>query len=202
LLKSSWCKSSPARAVAGRPEASVAIRRVTGGCEAYTARTQAMRIQLRNLYIVAMPTPLALRKAASWRTDYARFATVAGVPSPWHVFIETSREPRRAPCLFCAKGCGLPEYNRTRSAAAAEGHRQKRRISAAEVTCRQGKPEAAAIGRRAVLRTHSTDEGGEPQGSRKGRPRYPLEGRGKQVDVSMRGCMPETQISETHVKWT
>ena len=33
----------------------------------------------------------------------------------------------------------------------------------------------------AVLQPHSTDEGGEPQGSRKGRPRYPPEGRGKHV---------------------
>ena len=31
------------------------------------------------------------------------FPGVAGVPSPGHVFTETSREPRRAPCLF-AKG--------------------------------------------------------------------------------------------------
>src|SRR6266851_9330275 len=30
----------------------------------------------------------------------------------------------------------------------------------------------------AVVEPHSTDEGGEPQGSRKGRPRDPLEGRG------------------------
>ena len=37
---------------------------------------------------------------------------------------------------------------------------------------------------RAVLRTRSTDEGGEPQGFRKERPRDPLEGRGKQVHVS------------------
>jgi hypothetical protein len=161
-----------------------------------------MRVQLRNHYIVAMPTPLALRKAVSWRTGRARSVAVAGVPSPWHVFIETSREPRRAPCLFAQWGVVYPAYNRTRSAVAAEGRRQKRRTSDAEVTCCQGKPEAAATGRRAVLRTHSTYEGGEPQGSRKGRPRHPPEGRGKQVDESMRGCMPETQISEKHVKWT
>ncbi len=41
------------------------------------------------------------------------------------------------------------------------------------------------MGGRAVLRVHSTDEGGEPQGSRKGRPRHPLEGRDEQGDVSM-----------------
>jgi hypothetical protein len=34
---------------ADRPEASVAIHRVTGGCEAYTARKQAVKIQLRKL---------------------------------------------------------------------------------------------------------------------------------------------------------
>jgi hypothetical protein len=33
---------------AGRSVASVAIHRVTGGCEAYTARKQATKIQLRN----------------------------------------------------------------------------------------------------------------------------------------------------------
>ncbi len=48
LLESSWCKSSPVKAVAGRPVASVAIRRATGGCEAYIASKQAVRIQLRN----------------------------------------------------------------------------------------------------------------------------------------------------------
>jgi len=49
LLESNWCKSSPVKAVAGRPVASVAIRRATGGCEAYTVSKQAVRIQLRNL---------------------------------------------------------------------------------------------------------------------------------------------------------
>lgn len=95
-----------------------------------------------------------------------------------------------------------PDDKRTGSAVAAEGRRQKRTTSDAEVTCRQGRPEVAATGRRAVLRTHITCEGGEPQGSRKGRPWHPLEGRGKQVDESMRGYMSETQNSENHVKWT
>jgi hypothetical protein len=40
-------------------------------------------------------------------------------------------------------------------------------------------------GGRAVLRVHSTDEGGEPRGSREGRPRYPREGRDEQGGVSM-----------------
>jgi hypothetical protein len=51
-----------------------------------------------------------------------------------------------------------------------------------EVNRRQGKPEATVTDSPAVLRTHGTCEGGEPQGSRKGRPGYPLEGRGEQMD--------------------
>ena len=42
----------------------------------------------------------------------------------------------------------------------------------------QGSTGGVADGSGAVVETHSTDEGGEPQGSRKGRPRDPLEGRG------------------------
>jgi hypothetical protein len=38
-----------------------------------------------------------------------------------------------------------------------------------------------------------TDESGEPQGFRKERPRYPLEGRGKQADVSAEGNIDGTQ---------
>ena len=201
MLKSNWCKSSPARAVAGGPEASVAIRRVTGGCEAYIARNQAVRIS-SEIFRHCDADAVSLAEGSTWTTDMRGGFGVAGVPSPWHVFTETSREPRRAPCLCAHWGMVHPEDNRTRSAVAAEGRRQKRRTSAATVTCRQGRPEAPATGRRAVLRTHTTSEGGEPQGSREGRPRYPLEGRGKQVDESMRGRRPETPISEDPVPWT
>jgi hypothetical protein len=51
----------------------------------------------------------------------------------------------------------------------------------------------------AVLQPHSTDEGGEPQGSRKGRPRYPPEGRGKQTYESVERRHNEAQNSETYV---
>ena len=47
----------------------------------------------------------------------------------------------------------------------------------------------------AVLRPRSTGEGGEPQGFRKERPRNPLEGRGKQGDVSVEGNIDETPNS-------
>src|SRR5262249_58657666 len=53
--------------LASRPVASVAIRRVTGGCEAYTARKQAVKIT-----IVAMPTSMKWRKAVSGTTAIAK----------------------------------------------------------------------------------------------------------------------------------
>ena len=47
-----------------------------------------------------------------------------------------------------------------------------------------------------------TGEGGEPQGSRKGRPRYPLEGRGEQTDAAVEGNISETQNSRNYVHKT
>ena len=82
---------------ADRPVASVAIHRATGGCEAYTARKQAVKIQLRNLILVAMPTPLALRKAVSGPTAMRGRAGVAGVPSSGHASHGFPRNPRELP---------------------------------------------------------------------------------------------------------
>ena len=52
-MESSWCKSSPANAVAGRPVASLAPASGDRRGEALTARERAARIQLRNLILVA-----------------------------------------------------------------------------------------------------------------------------------------------------
>src|SRR5271155_2007190 len=51
----------------------------------------------------------------------------------------------------------------------------------------------------AVLRTRSTDEGGEPQGFREERPRDPLEGRGEQADAAAEGNIAEAQTSTHYV---
>jgi hypothetical protein len=64
-----------------------------------------------------------------------------------------------------------------------------------EVRATKGRPEEARTDLGAGLQPHSTDEGGEPQGSRKGRPRYPLEGRGKQAYESVERRHNETQNS-------
>src|SRR5215475_15411650 len=52
-------------------------------------------------------------------------------------------------------------------------------------------------GSAAVVCANSTDEGGEPQGFRQERPRDPPEGRGKQVDVSMRYHIPRHRTRES-----
>jgi hypothetical protein len=64
-----------------------------------------------------------------------------------------------------------------------------------EVRATKGRPEEAGTDAGAVLPPHSTDEGGEPQGSRKGRPWDPPEGRGKQTYESVERRHPETQNS-------
>ena len=68
-----------------------------------------------------------------------------------------------------------------------------------EVRATKGRPEEARTDAGAVLQPNSTDEGGEPQGSRKGRPRNPLEGRGEQGDASVEGNISETQNSRNYV---
>ena len=81
---------------ARRPVASVAVRRATGGCEAYTAKKQAVKIQLRKLGFVAMPTLLTKRKAASGRPLVQGRTGIAGVPSSGHASKGIPHEPRRA----------------------------------------------------------------------------------------------------------
>ncbi len=92
--------------------------------------------------------------------------------------------PGKSLCLFGNLGKVPPNPNRTWSLGHEGIPQEKRNDPQSKVTGRRGKPKAAATDRRDFLRTHSTCEGGEPQGSRKERPRYPLEGRGKQMDVS------------------
>ena len=165
-MKSSWCKSSPVKAVAGGPVASVAIRRVTGGCEAYTVRKQAVRISAPKSLNFATSTPLTWRKTAFRQPILRGWPGVAGVLSPGHVSKGISREPRRALCLCRILGVG-PAQPKLDQVPGDEGNPHGKRTNPRRAeTCCQGRPEAAATGRRAVLRTHSTDEGGEPQGSR------------------------------------
>ena len=174
----------------------------TGGCEAYTVRKQAVRISSEivhrgdrrrrdpggRLY----PGNRILRGCSESPESLARGMLPKGLPV----------NPGELPASVAYWASVWPNPNSTRSPGMRALPQGKRISPQRAETCCQGKPEAAATGRRAVLRAHSTDEGGEPQGSRKGRPRYPLEGRGEQVDVSTKRHMSETQNSGSHVKWS
>jgi hypothetical protein len=165
-MESSWCKSSPVKAVAGRPEASVAIRRVTGGCEAYTVSRQVAMVQPRNRPNCDADAVLSA-EGSIWRTAMRGAFRIAGVASTGHAYQGISREPRRAPCLSAHLGLGAAQPKDTRSPGG-EGCPREKRTTLKRSLLRPRETGGAGKGRRAVLRVHSTDEGGEPQGSREG----------------------------------
>jgi hypothetical protein len=145
-MEPSWCKSSPVKAVAGRPVASVATHRATGGCEAYTARKQAVRIQLRNRFAVSRPTPLAWRKAVPGCPIMRGHHRIDGVPSPGHASKGAPQEPRRAPYLL-VKWVGLTQIRRARpERVRTHPDRERTSVRAGKPTD-QGRPEAAGTGR-------------------------------------------------------
>jgi len=166
-MKSNWCKSSLARAVAGGPIASVAIRRVYGGCRSVHSEKAGREDSAPITVLVAMPTLLVWRKAASGCTVMRGASGIAGVPSPGHAFKEISREPRRAHDLCRMTGVWFTprQTNRAPEVARIPFEWSEQILDVAVSRC-QGRPEVAGMDRRAVLELHTTDEGGEPQGSR------------------------------------
>ena len=117
-----------------------------------------MKIQLRNYYCCdADVVEVAEGSIRDDRNCEGR-TEIAGVASSGHVSKGIPQEPRRARHLSAHQSGN----------AIAKGDQRRPRMDG-----------------RAVLRPHSTCEGGEPQGFRKERPRYPLEGRGKQADESV-----------------
>jgi hypothetical protein len=141
-MKSSWCKSSPVKAVAGRPVARVAIRRVTGGCEAYTVSKQAVRIQLRNR--PHCDADAVRRSEGSIRYAVMRgVAGIAGVASPGHACKGTFREPRRAPC-FSANWAQVSPNPKTPGLRGVRVAPARSERPSSGVSCDQGKPEARA----------------------------------------------------------
>ena len=130
---------------------------------------------------------------------YARLSGVAGVE-------DRGMLPKGFPVnpgeLAISLGsCALA--SRIRSGAGSvgqEGRAYRSEHTLTEVSPRQGQPEAKVTDSPAVLRTHSTYEGGEPQGLQKcKRPRYPLEGRGEQMDEASWWPILETLNSAKNV---
>ena len=127
---------------------------------------------------------------------------IAGVASPGHAhqgFPMNPGELSASPFNIWVLGDAHPKDTRS---AGGEGCPREKRTTLKRSLLLPRETAGAGTGRRAVLRFHSTAEGGEPQGSRKGRPRYPLEGRDEQVDVSVRSRMHGTLNPGRHVKWS
>ena len=158
-----------------------------------------MRIQLRNRPHCDADA-VTLAEGSIRRTVTRGAARIAGVSSPGHAYKGISREPRRACCFSDNWALGDAQPKGTWSPEG-EGCLREKRTTLKRSLLLPRETGGAGTSRKAVLRFHSTDEGGEPQGSRKGRPRYPLEGRGEQVDASTQRHMTETQNSGTHVQW-
>ncbi len=143
MMESSRCKSDPVKAVAGRPVASVAIHRATGGCEAYTVRKRAVRIQLRNRPLLRVPTWFAQRKAAVRRPlargrrappeSLARGTLPQGLPV----------NPGELPHLFLDRGVAHPT-RRSQLGPYARSERMRKPVD-------RGKPE---VGREVVEQSY------------------------------------------------
>ena len=119
-----------------------------------------MKIQLRNYYCCDSDVVEVAEGSIRDDRNCEGRTEIAGVASSGHVSKGIPQEPRRAR-HFSAHQSGN---------AIAKGDQRRPRMDG-----------------RAVLRPHSTCEGGEPQGFRKERPRYPLEGRGnKRTNLSIR----------------
>ena len=111
-MKSNWCKSSLARAVAGGPVASVAIRRVTGGCRSVHSEEAGREYSAPKTLYRCDADAVSLAEGCIRNTDMRGVSGVAGVPSPGHAFKETSRERRRTHDL-CRNETGVvhPDSN-------------------------------------------------------------------------------------------
>lgn len=140
-----------------------------------------MRIELRNFLLLRMPTASNGWKAVSGSSEKARRAGVAGVEDQGMLSQGSPVNPGEL--AISSEACAsVPRIRNGTRSVGLVGRARRSECTLTEVNCRQGQPEATVMDSPAVLRTHSTREGGEPQGSRKGRPGYPLEGRGKQMD--------------------
>ena len=123
----------------------------------------------------------SLAEGNIWRRPLWRGrAGIGGVPSPGHVPKRLAGNSRELPISSPPFGGSPLEPGR-------------------EVRAPEGRPEGARKEGGAVLQPHSTEEGGEPQGSRKGRPRNPLEGRGKRAYEAVERRHNETQNSNHYV---
>ena len=95
----------------------------------------------------------------------ARASGVAGVEDQGMLSQGSPVNPGKSSDFFDPTGMVPPDPNRTRSLGQEGVPQEKRNDPQIEVNEHQGQPEGFGTDREDCLRTHSTDEGGEPQGS-------------------------------------
>jgi hypothetical protein len=128
-MKSNGCKSSLARAVAGGPVASVAIRRVTGGCRSVHSEKAGRECSAPKTLYRCDADAVSLAEGCIRSTDMQGVSGVAGVPSPGHAFKETSREHRRAHDLCRTTGVWFTQIRTNRAVGSGEGVFQTERTN-------------------------------------------------------------------------
>ena len=155
---------------------SLAIHQATGGCRSVDNKEAGREDQPRNLYHCEVHV-IAAAEDSTWPRPLLR----GRADSPGSL----------AQGMLHRDGPGTEESS---SSPLTPGGPPL--VVGREVRATKGRPEEARMDAGAVLRPYSTEEGGEPQGSRKGRPRNPLEGRGKQAYESVERKHNETRNSK------
>jgi hypothetical protein len=95
LIQPGGCKSRLTKAEQGRSVASVAIHCVTGWCEAYTVRKQAMRISTKIVYCPDADAFTQTEGGIRQQQLVRGWGEIGGVSSPGHVSKDAGREPKR-----------------------------------------------------------------------------------------------------------
>jgi hypothetical protein len=160
---------------------SIAVCRATGRRRSVCSEEAGREYRTPKSGIVAKADSVNVLEGSIRSSVMARTEGVAGVQGRGMLSQGSPVNPGELtiPSKYCAQ---VPRIRSGTRSMGHEGRTHGSEYALIEVSRRQGKPEAAVTDSTAVLRTHTTYEGGEPQGSRKGRPGYPLEGRGKQMD--------------------
>jgi hypothetical protein len=144
-----------------------------------------VRIEPRNVSAVAKADGVQMPEGSIRSPDSARAVGVAGVRDQGMLSKGSPVNPGEL--AISSEACArVPRIRSGTGSGGQEGRARRSEYTLTEVSRRQGQPEAEVKGGTVVLQAHGTCEGGEPQGSRKGRPGYPLEGRGKQMDGATR----------------
>jgi len=145
-----------------------------------------VRDQLRKRFVVAEADAVSLAEGRTRMTVRARASGAAGVPSPGHAIKGVSQEPGRAHHLPCKEGVVHPAEPNEPGPLRGRVHPQRERKKASDRgTAGPRETGGRRDGWRSSLMKPSYLRRWGTAGPRATwRPRYPLEGRAEQTDVT------------------